>query len=213
MSRQARKPRKTRAPSSPVAIIHYRDPDDGNERSVCNAEERAGFCGDTVVCSTDIREVTCQSCLLRAPYKAYHEDDADSYKQIRQFPGEWIDLNRRFKPGDKILWLRSDGVSVPDPDGEPLDLGFQHKKLDDKRYSHGNRKGMLGTITEVRDGKRYFWPPRYVESGGEGNWIAESRGWLAVNFPGGNRYDQDGNLDGTIAVHPDEEGSVWEKAK
>lgn len=214
MSRVSRKPRKAPRPTEPaIAPIHYRDPDGDNEHSHCRAEERATYTGEPVICSTNIIEVTCKTCLVTVDSKAYHADESEEYKQLRQYPDAWIELSKRFKVGDKIRWLRSDGVNVPDPHGKPLDhLGFGRKPLTDKRYSYGNRRNMIGTVTEVRNGKRWFWPPRWYddEDGSGGNWLAERYGWLVVDFPGGNRFDADGNLVGTIAVHAEEEGSVWE---
>lgn len=65
MPRSSRKPKMRRPSTSPVALIHYRD--ESNERSVCNAEERATYTGDTVICSTDASEVTCGLCLRGIP--------------------------------------------------------------------------------------------------------------------------------------------------
>lgn len=197
---------KLQQPADPV---HYRDPEEGNERSVCNAEEQATFTGAQVICTIDICEATCPNCLVKAPSKAYIEwdDEIDAPKQLRKYPDAWVNLTGRFKVGDKIVWLESDSVWL-----RPM-------TADEKRHGArgsdglGNRKGMVGVVEEIRNGRRDFWPPRLYQSGGQSNWLSESAGCLVVRFPGGNHGFEDDGRAKPIAVHPEDEGRTWERAK
>lgn len=191
--------------------VHYRDPEDGNERSACNAEEQATFTGAQVVCTIDICEVTCPNCLVKAPSKAYVEwDDAiDAPKQLRKYPDAWVNLTGRFKVGDKIVWLVSDHVWLRPMTTDEKRHGGRETGPD----AEGNRQGMVGVVEEIRNGHRDFWPPHLYTSDTESHWLSESVGCLVVRFPGGNHGFEDDGRAKPIAVLPGEEGRTWERAK
>lgn len=119
--------------------------------------------------------------------KAYSEYFDEDGRQIKALPKKWKDASR-FKVGDKILY---------------------HGNLYNDVY-----KDKIGIITKVHSGIGSFegqWYNHEYEC-----WVNESQGWLAVDFgfarPGSEMTKNGKRVPVTsIAVHLDEEGSVWER--
>lgn len=133
-----------------------------------------------------------------AKHSDHFDDDG---RQLKPLPAAWIQLSKRFKPGDRIRWLRRQPIYTgpsPAPSGP---IPPEHWR---------DLAGQIGTVTEVHDGSRIY--PRQFWSEEHECWVTDSTGWLAVRFP----FDVYGvEADGTVkprACRAEEEGVEWERA-
>lgn len=133
--------------------------------------------------------------------KSYFDEDG---KQLRALPSKWIDLKKRFKPGDTIRWLRDDHIYVGPRDKHGHSPGGavppdQVKSL----------KGQLGEVLRVNDGRRIY-PAQWFHEESE-CWMTDSPGWLTVRMPFDHYgFEEDGSMK-PRACRPDSEGVDWEK--
>lgn len=125
----------------------------------------------------------------------------DEGRQIKPFPQKWIKPPAKAKIGAKVRYIKSDRPNVY--------VGPRHKGYSDpnlhKPEHWKSLFGQEGIILSVHPGRR-----------GTGRWVpshecydTDSAGWLTVQFPFSIFRKSDGSFD-AIALHFEEEGSVWE---
>jgi hypothetical protein len=123
-------------------------------------------------------------------------------KQLRALPAKWIHLSGRFKPGDKIRFLKTRNVFVG--------KGKASQPINQAEWR--DMKGEIGVVVKVNDGHR-VWPNQWYHAESE-CWMTDSAGWLTVRFP----FDLYGLEDDGVTPKPracraEDESREWEFVK